>query len=290
VSKLLFFSHSFSLFKLSSKKKQKKTKRSRATLAKVEALSERCRTSQRCCEVQQAPTLPDVAATLRGPASSRAPGRRSNATRSSKLPRYRTSQQRYEVQQAPTLLDIAATLRGPAHCWPSQQRRKNAADCSAPQERCELQHCSGPPPPSSSSSTRPMFVPLPSNFRRIVLHPADVIVNVTDCIVADVIDFRPTSVRLSSVFRTTSIRLPPDVRPTFVRRPAYVTSDVIVLRPACITADVTSCVSPASLLTSRPTTGRPVPCCPFDLTSCLTPYYKPAFYTLWSCILWSCVL
>ncbi len=123
--------------------------------------------------------------------------------------------------------------------------------------------------PSSRSSR--IFIELPFSFRRIVLRPTDVI----DCVLAGVIDFRPTSVcRLTSVgrlfdfrpssvrlpfnfrptsvrhpfdFRLTSVRLPPDFRPTFVRRPTYVIADVIVLRPACITADIMSCITTCGL-------------------------------------------
>jgi hypothetical protein len=66
-----------------------------------------------------------------------------------------------------------------------------------------------------------------------------------------------------------------------------------------------SYILPSSLLTSS--SCHLVPCCladlmsyahvllhrrlvPHVLTSCVIPYYIPAFYTLWSCILWSCGL
>jgi hypothetical protein len=88
VSKLLSFSHSFSLFKLSGKKKKKKQKRCSAALAGVVALS-------------------DIAATLRGPT------------------RYRTSQQ--HAARSSALSAIAATLRGPARCCSNAGRTLQAA-------------------------------------------------------------------------------------------------------------------------------------------------------------------
>jgi hypothetical protein len=64
------------------------------------------------------------------------------------------------------------------------------------------------PSPRSSG----FFVRLLSNFQRIVLRP----VNVTDCVVVGVIDFRPMFVRLSFVVRSISIRRSFDFRSTFV--------------------------------------------------------------------------
>jgi len=92
LSPILFLSSSCQV------KKNKKQKRCSAALVGVVALS-------------------DITATFRG------------------LARYRTSQQ--HAARSSALSAIAATPRGPARCWPSQQRcdvqqrRKNAASCSA---------------------------------------------------------------------------------------------------------------------------------------------------------------
>jgi hypothetical protein len=189
---------------------------------------------------------------------------------------------------------IAATT---LHALPSPRLAALPAIVAATRRNTSL---AASPSPWSSG----IFVGLLSSFRRTVLRPADV----TDCVVVGVIDFRPTSVRrspdfcsssvrLPSVVRSTSVWLPPDVRPTSVQ----LSSDV---RPTSLLTS-SSCVRLTSLLTSRPTcvllaaeTSYALLSCqldvlrprPADLTSCLTPYCKPAFYTLWSCILWSCVL
>jgi hypothetical protein len=55
-------------------------------------------------------------------------------------------------------------------------------------------------------------------------------------------------------FRATFVELPSNVLPasllTSSSYPAYVTIDIIVLHPACVTVDIIAYVLPASLLTS----------------------------------------
>ncbi len=125
-------------------------------------------------------------------------------------------------------------------------------------------------------------------------------------------DFRWTSVGFSSDFRQASVQLSSVELPSDVRLASLLTSSSCVQPASLLTSS--PCVQPASLLTSLPCVPVDVivlchagvihlPSCallscrldvlrprPAALTSYVIPYCNLAFYTLWSCILWSCVL
>jgi hypothetical protein len=120
VSKLLSFSHSVFLFKLSGKKKKKTLQRNVGH--SCSAVKHRSNTPRRSVLLDIAATRCDV---------QRATGHCSNATRSSAL-----------LAIAAALLAIAAALQRPAHCCNNATRTLQAAvRCRpAPQQCCKLQH------------------------------------------------------------------------------------------------------------------------------------------------------
>jgi hypothetical protein len=153
------------------------------------------------------------------------------------------------------------------------------------QQHCELQRC-------RSRSNVASCNALSASPRHCVPAPSPAIAELCS------FDFCRTSVGLSSDVRQTFVGLSSNVCPTsvglssdfhrtfvehsFVLRPAYVIADVIVLRPAGV-IHLPSC----ALLSCRLDVLHPRPAA---FTSYVISYWSPAFYTLWSCILWSCVL